>query len=71
MSAIILTITGAGLSFWVMRSNRKKAIMMEHLGPDHVVRSCVYTSDLIRFQFSALTLRIYQPAVPVWTYGRY
>lgn len=38
-SALVLIVTGAGLSLYVIKTNRKKAAIMESLGPDHVVSS--------------------------------
>lgn len=42
MSAIILVVSGVGLSLYVVKTNRKKAIFMENVGPDHVVSSSTF-----------------------------
>lgn len=37
MSAIVLLVTGAGLSLYVVHTNRKRSSFMSNAGIDHVV----------------------------------
>lgn len=61
MSAIILVASGVGLSLYVVKTNRKKAIFMENVGPDHIVSSstCVqiraeiYADRVLGLNFSS------------------
>jgi hypothetical protein len=72
MSAIVLVVTGAGLSLFVIRENRKKAAIMRNLSMDHVVSS-VSSKGRVSFERASNVdhLAHCSFSVPTWTHRQY